>query len=289
MLGNNLKILRDYYGESQEELAEKIGVAPATISHWESSFRKPKEKNLKSIAQHYGISVEELIKGDMSKCERIPIKYNKQSHIKYIETMFPIIGTKELLEDTHLQKGNRFYTMILQKCKENKDIDENYFRIACDEYYASWEKNENVEAVANLLSLFFLIISNQILVFKNGDKISERIRIKFNNDCTLGAEYFRRYFLMDTLNEQEQKQMEEMEEKRKKLYKTFGGTIDEYIRILKKKERWVDLGDYYMAMKFVTGMQQTSFDICLTRKIGRELMKTLAAQENPYASSFINL
>ena len=286
MLGKNIKTIREYYGESQERLANAIGVAPATISHWESSFRIPKEKNLKKIAQHYRISIEELTRTDMSKYVKNPIEFNKQSYEKCIEIMFPIIEANDLIQDIHFQKGNRMYGKVLQKCKEGKYIDGSLCEVAFEEYCASWEKNGNEQAIANLLSLSFLIISHQILLLKNTDKIPSGTKKRLNEGHALGAFFFQRHFLMEPRNEQEQKKMEERETYRKKFHATFGGTIDEYIRIL-KTTRWIDLGDYYMAMKFVIGIQHTSFDIYLTQKMGRELMKVLAAQGNSYAIRFI--
>lgn len=58
--GKNLKWLRAEGNETQELLAMKLKVDKSLISHWEHERRMPDEEMLKSIATHYGVSVEEL-------------------------------------------------------------------------------------------------------------------------------------------------------------------------------------------------------------------------------------
>jgi len=58
---NRLVALRKEKGLSQEELAEKIGVSRQAISKWENGESAPDTDNLISLADVYGISLDELL------------------------------------------------------------------------------------------------------------------------------------------------------------------------------------------------------------------------------------
>ena len=61
-LSANLRIRREEIKMTQKELAQKIGVEPATISKYESGMNEPNIKNLKSIAEALDTSIDELVK-----------------------------------------------------------------------------------------------------------------------------------------------------------------------------------------------------------------------------------
>ena len=50
-------------GLSQEELAEKIGVSRQAVSKWERAEASPDTDNLIALAEVYGVTLDELIKG----------------------------------------------------------------------------------------------------------------------------------------------------------------------------------------------------------------------------------
>jgi transcriptional regulator with XRE-family HTH domain len=57
-LGGKIKAARETLGLDQSELAELVGVEPATISRWENDVLRPRVKKLKTIADHLGKPVE---------------------------------------------------------------------------------------------------------------------------------------------------------------------------------------------------------------------------------------
>lgn len=61
-LSANLKMRREELKITQKELAQQIGVEPATISKYESGMNEPNIKNLKAIAQALDTSIDELVK-----------------------------------------------------------------------------------------------------------------------------------------------------------------------------------------------------------------------------------
>ena len=57
---NRLLQYRKQHNLSQEELAEKIGVSRQAVSKWERSEASPDTDNLISLAEVYGVSLDEL-------------------------------------------------------------------------------------------------------------------------------------------------------------------------------------------------------------------------------------
>jgi AbrB family looped-hinge helix DNA binding protein len=62
MLKNNLIMLRNMHGYSQEEIAEKIGISRQAYAKWESGATIPDIKKCSCLAEVYGITIDSLIK-----------------------------------------------------------------------------------------------------------------------------------------------------------------------------------------------------------------------------------
>ena len=62
-----LQELRKQRGLTQEELAQSLYVSRTAISKWESGRGYPKIESLKSIAQYFRITVDELLSSEGSK------------------------------------------------------------------------------------------------------------------------------------------------------------------------------------------------------------------------------
>lgn len=59
-LGNKIKRLRYKTGITQEQLAEKLGVSPQSVSKWENAVSMPDITLLPGIAESFGVSIDEL-------------------------------------------------------------------------------------------------------------------------------------------------------------------------------------------------------------------------------------
>jgi transcriptional regulator with XRE-family HTH domain len=64
-IGNNIVNLRKKSGLSQEELAEKVGVARQTISKWELGETSPDLKQAKELSKIFNVSLDELTDNDI--------------------------------------------------------------------------------------------------------------------------------------------------------------------------------------------------------------------------------
>ncbi|MCI9177144.1 MAG: helix-turn-helix transcriptional regulator [Clostridia bacterium] len=87
-LGERLLKYRTEAKMSQDILAEKLGVTRQTISKWETDQSTPEFNKILPLCQIYGITTDELIKGEKQELERLEepkssytTKRNKQKAI----------------------------------------------------------------------------------------------------------------------------------------------------------------------------------------------------------------
>ena len=64
-IGKRIRELRNAKGWNQEEFAEKTYVSRQTISSWENDKSYPDIKSLLLMSELFGVSLDELIKGDI--------------------------------------------------------------------------------------------------------------------------------------------------------------------------------------------------------------------------------
>ena len=68
-LGSFLAVLRKANGMTQKELAQRVGVSDKTISHWERDESAPDISVLPILADIFGVSVDELLRGEKAPAD----------------------------------------------------------------------------------------------------------------------------------------------------------------------------------------------------------------------------
>ena len=85
-IGNKIKLYRENKKMTQKEVAEILGVEPATVSKYESNMIEPNVKYLKILSETFEISVDELLKEekfDISKINVLEVlKEQKEMKLK---------------------------------------------------------------------------------------------------------------------------------------------------------------------------------------------------------------
>ena len=71
--------------------------------------------------------------------------------------------------------------------------------------------------------------------------------------------------------------------KKREYVKDSQETVMALINILKQSSDYYALGDYYLALRYVTGMIDNEYSGAFNKTIGMELMTSLATLENEYA------
>ena len=84
-LGSRIKELRKAQNINQDELAEKLFVSRQTISNWENDKSYPDIQSVLLLSEIFGVSVDQLLKGDVEKMERI-ITEQTQADINKMNT-----------------------------------------------------------------------------------------------------------------------------------------------------------------------------------------------------------
>ncbi len=62
MLKENLIILRNIHGYSQEDIAEKIGISRQAYAKWENGATVPDIEKCMRLAEVYGVTIDSLVK-----------------------------------------------------------------------------------------------------------------------------------------------------------------------------------------------------------------------------------
>lgn len=70
-IGNRISSLRKEKGITQEEMAERLGVTPQSVSKWENDISCPDILLLPKIAEMLGVTVDELLSGEAKNETRI--------------------------------------------------------------------------------------------------------------------------------------------------------------------------------------------------------------------------
>ena len=73
MLQENLIVLRNMFGMSQEKIAEKIGISRQAYAKWESGATVPDIEKCKCLADFYNVTIDSLLKTErVDKIGMIP-------------------------------------------------------------------------------------------------------------------------------------------------------------------------------------------------------------------------
>lgn len=64
VIGTNLLNIRTRKGETQEQVADSVGISYVSLSRYETGQRMPKMNILARLADHFGVTVDELLGRD---------------------------------------------------------------------------------------------------------------------------------------------------------------------------------------------------------------------------------
>lgn len=59
-LSENIRKMQDARGESNYRLAKELGVTQTSVANWRDGVTKPLPIYIKLMAEHFGVTVEEL-------------------------------------------------------------------------------------------------------------------------------------------------------------------------------------------------------------------------------------
>lgn len=161
---NRLLQYRKQHGLSQEALAEKIGVSRQAISKWERAEASPDTDNLIILAEIYGVSLDELLKGESSteevKEETQNTQYNYE-HNPDDNTTYEKVDKVSFKDGLHIKSKDgddvhlsfRKGIHVHDKNGTHVDIDHNgIFVNDGDKQHVYTDENGNVMADENVIN-----------------------------------------------------------------------------------------------------------------------------------------
>lgn len=276
-LGKNIRALRKAYGETQEELGYAINVEKNTISYYETGNRVPSKEVIAEIAKHYMISVDEILKSDLSALDKITV--DNKLFLDNIETILPIVSSERALSNSDFQRAFKAHKRIIEGI-HNFSMEGMEYIDECIDGYAEAVKDKNceAEAAANYIAMwYFLLLSIKTvpLIYENQPAALQQVA---RNDKQ--AKEIIDNTGDDFINEAKEAAGELSDPE-------LEGYIDNLRSKLKKSEKWYELADYYLALQYIWNIVDNDLGWDFNRRIGVEMMNAFISVGNVYAARFI--
>lgn len=287
-LSNNIKSLRKSMGETQEDLAYSLDLnSKSAIANWESGENRPSPDNIKRLADHYRVTVDQLLGEDLST-DFSMVKWlnnlGKSDNYDYFHSfvcLFPIVDSKKEEElYPKLVDAKKFHKECFE-CIKNKDENYHSYLIKALEVYGELEKDPAcISAKANELSLLLLYMTmvrnsidldgiDECFVIKNDKKRSKEIK-RFISEKILSG---------DTNSSDTFRQI---------VFEDFYKDIMEEIMALKSHKSLFQLGDYYHCILYLFDMTDNNLGTAINQQIGLALLSDLSLMKNKHVSRFKN-
>ena len=77
-IGNQIRERRQRLGLSQDELAQKLYVSRVTVSHWETNKTLPDVQSMLLLANLFGTTIDEMVRGDVDEMREMVEKSEQQ-------------------------------------------------------------------------------------------------------------------------------------------------------------------------------------------------------------------
>lgn len=285
-LSENIKYLRKYYGESQEELAAAVGAGEKTaVSNYERGIHMPKRDVVFAIAKHYRITADDLINRKYDDLTPIPdktfgdIEYCKEE----ISKLFPVITSERALKQEEFTKAANLQKNIYEQISPGYTEYSDW--IKCVELYKSSAEKGYREGSANyvrenLLIIFALSLITSKFIW-NFDRLKNQTKL---------AEIIRNNILPAVDDEEYEKEEEYIE---------FTEFVNEYIEknriniiahiyLLKHSKEYAELGDYYFAWCYKCGLLGISLSQEMRDTVCDTLFSGFATMGNKYAKKLFS-
>lgn len=287
-LSKNIKSLRKSMGETQEDLAYSIDLdSKSAVANWESGANKPSPENLKKIAAHYRVTVEQLLDGDFNTDFSLLKFFNKISEdetddlLVSIISLFPIIVFKDEEElYPRLVDARWLHKQFVERLVNEDDSFYDYL-LKTMEVYDEIIKNSNcISAKANSFGLFFFLI---LLVKMNIELegIEDAFEIKNKNRRNKEIKRFISEVLLsrsincsDTLNSI--------------MFENYYEYLLKEIKVLKGYKRLFELGDYYYCLLYLFDLVDNELGTAVNAQIGWALLSDLSLMKNRFAKRIKN-
>ena len=130
-LSDNLKILRNNLGLTQEQVSKDLKINRATYAHYETGRREPDVEMLKLLAKYYNVATDDLLDNDISSngTESIfskRLKELRKNHMTTQEELAKYLGVGRPTIAGYETKGKQPSFEILDKIADFFNVSIDY-------------------------------------------------------------------------------------------------------------------------------------------------------------------
>lgn len=282
--GKNLQHIRKIHGETLQDLGDILGYGATTIKNYESGKRQPDPNTLQILAKHYGKPVDELLYSDLSELAPINFSINGTVELtEIIKVLLPLSCSESALNSPSFKRGYDYCCRILDVFSRNDTIRGSII-VDC------WESFEHAlkevddqgnivvpEAIANMVWLIFLEWTQ--IYDKEALSIYQSL-ISPQNKSTP----FIKKFLNMRANESE-----EIKQRRESFIQDMDEIVMNCLTALKSDSEWIELADYYLALRYLISMVDTGLSTEMNYAIGMQMMLSFLQLGNHYAFRLVEL
>lgn len=284
----NLKFFRKENGLSLAKLGEIRGFSKSTISEYESGKKTITADSALNFADYFEIEYADFVSCDFEEMEKTEI--GSESFYENLALFLPIVKSELALKNTAFKKTVEKHEKIydsLKKMNPNSCNPAWYFNDiqSCAGEYLGLKDDPNCtgEAAVNYLGLI-LFLELWMSSFRKLIESIDYPNIMMNKLEENSPELKIR---LEGADEEEKK-------KAKLVTEIFSGAqfkdgINDLIKFLKQSPQWKDIGDYYIAMRYVWGSVENDLSPGMNYRIGSEMLQAFADVGNPYAAAILNL
>lgn len=108
IFGRRLRAARNERGLEQQQLAERAGLPPSSISHFEKGARKPSFDNLRNLAKSLDVTTDYLL-GRVDTMDRVEGAQRLHRHLGNLteSEVKTVEGFIQMLKDGKLESGKK--------------------------------------------------------------------------------------------------------------------------------------------------------------------------------------
>lgn len=275
-LGKNIQYMRKIYGEKLEELGLVVNMTKSAVNDYESGRRTPNPETLEMIAKHYGKTVDEMLNVKLYELEGFDSKelIDLDNMFEKFTLILPLAESRDAYENDSFLKGMAAVKEMLNAIRKGEGVKGIVISDAM-EYFIEALEVDVYEAGANVLWCIFFLWLQQYSDLEVMLKFQTRLKSKQVDWKEL---------IYET-----QKNEKKVSKKKQAFIEDFNELLCELIRMLKEMEQWAQLGDYYLALRYVLGMVDTGYSKEMNQVTGMQMMIAFAQLGNRYALDYLEV
>lgn len=266
LLGNNVKTLREHKKETQQDLADILGVSSKLISCYELGTRKISKENIQIIAEHYGIDLETLINEEVNEAwlEEWQSLLDDDCLIRFFKSTFRRFKTDQDIENQNFKRGDELLSQYLR----GESTMSTILNSARNRFYKSYKDAGLLNGAANTLMLILMEFATIDLEQEFVDKIATSGISKSD-------------LLVYNI-----KRSSALSDKQVKFIKSTEDIYDECLFALRSNKK-INMYEYFLMLRYYYGMVDNGLTPVDNAKVAYAMIYELYRCENTYAKRLV--